>query len=375
MKTPARRVLPLAILLVSLAAVAAPAWSQESYGVGHQSMREKRDAARAAKQAAEKGAVEAPPLYPLATRVSPETKATRNGLKHLQALQETYQAGDVAATIAAANAIAADPASNAYEKSFAYQVAGNAASNGGDDAAAVDYFGKALATNGLDNNNHYTVMFNLAVVQYGMDQNEQALQTIDRFLAETKSDKIESQNLRGGILVALERYADAAALYSGLLAAHPDDRTLRMNAVAAYQAADQMDKATELLAQAQAKGQLADADEYRALYITYINADRDKDAIAVIDDGFAKGVLQASPAMAKDYMVLGQRAYYNDDDPTAIEMYKRAASMADNGDAALNLAKIYAEAGRKAEAKVAAQQALDQGIADPADARKLLGGG
>ena len=72
---------------------------------------------------------------------------------------------------------------------------------------------------------------------------------------------------------------------------------------------------------------------------------------------------------------MGQRAYYNDDDATAIEMYKRAASMADNGDAALNLAKIYAEAGRKAEAKVAAQQALDQGIADPADARKLLGGG
>jgi predicted Zn-dependent protease len=139
---------------------------------------------------------------------------------------------------------------------MAYQLAGSASADNGDDAGAAGYFEKALAANSLDNNNHYTVMYNLAVVQYGLEQNDKALQTLDRFLAETKSDKPEAQNLRGGILVALERYDDAGKLYGELLAKHPDDKTIRMNAVAAYQQADQPDKAVALLADAQAKGQL-----------------------------------------------------------------------------------------------------------------------
>ena len=375
MKMPSRRSLTIAVALATMVAIAAPAFAQESYGVGRQSMREKRDAARAAKKAKEGSKQEVAAQYPQATRQEPEAEASRNGLKKLQALQESFQSGDSAAALVAARGIFDDAGSNAYEKSFAYLVAGNAASNEGDEEAAADYFAKALSTGGLDNNNHYTVMFNLAVVQYGLDRYDAALKTLDQYLAETRTDKPEAQSLRGGLLVALERYTDAAALYTQLLQQHPDDRTLRMNAVAAYQAADQMDKAAELLANAQAGGQLTEPNEYRALYVTYINSDRDKDAIAVIDDGIAKGILKPSPELAKDYMVLGQRAYFNEDDATAIEMYKRASAMASDGEALLNLAKIYAEGGRKAEARAAAQQALDKGVKDPADARKLLGGG
>jgi len=372
MKMPSRRSLMIALALSTMVAIAAPAWAQEDYGVGRQSQREKRDAARAAKKGDQPEVVQ---QYPLATREAPEAKASRKGLKSLQALTETFQAGDSAATLAAARAIYDSADSNPYEKAFAYQVAGNAAANEGDNATAAAMFTQALAANGLDNNNHYTVMFNLAVTQYGEDQFEPALATLDRFLSETKADKPEITALRGGLLMSLERYTDAAALYAAELAKHPDDRTLRMNAVAAYQANDQMDKAAELLAAAQANGQLTEPNEYRALYVTYINSDRDKDAIAVIEQGMASGVLKPDPDLAKDFMVLGQRAYYNDDDATAIEMYKRAASMAADGEAALNLAKIYAEAGRKAEAKAAAQEALDKGVKDPADARKVLGGG
>ncbi|HEY0310306.1 MAG TPA: tetratricopeptide repeat protein [Luteimonas sp.] len=369
MKMPSRRSLMTAAALATMVAVAAPAWAQE-YGVGRQSMREKRDAARAAKKGAKQQ--EVVQQYPGATREEPEASASRNGLKKLQALQETFAAGDAAATLAAARAIYDDAGSNAYEKAFAYQVAGNAAANEGDSATAADLFAKALATNGLDNNNHYTVMFNLAATLYGEDKYAEALAVLDRFIAETKADKPEVYSLRGGLLMSLDRYADAAALYTEQMALHPDDRTLRMNAVAAYQSNDQFDKAAELLAAALDKGQLTDANEYRALYVTYINSDRDKDAIAVIEKGMASGVLQAGPDLAKDFMVLGQRAYFNEDDATAIEMYKRAASMAADGEASLNLAKIYAENGRKEEARAAAQAALDKGVKDPADARKLL---
>jgi tetratricopeptide (TPR) repeat protein len=364
-----------AVALIA-AFAAAPAMAQEDYGnVGSQSMRAKRDAERAKQKAEQKASAPAPAQYPQATRQEPETIATKEGLKKLQDVQKLYEAQDYAGTIAKANAIAADAASNPYEKAFAYQLAGSAAAADGDDAAAARNFEQALAAGGLDNNNHYTVMYNLAVTQYGLGQNDKALQTLDRFLSETKSDKPEAQKLRGGILVALERYDEAGKLYDGLLAAHPDDKGIRMNAVAAYQQANQPDKAVALLADAQAKGQLTEASEYRALYVSYINADKDKQALAVIDDGIAKGVLQPGPDLAKDYMVLGQKAYYASDLATAIQMYGKAAPMAADGEAALNLAKIYAEDGKKAEASAAAQQALDKGVKDTAAAKKLLGGG
>jgi hypothetical protein len=363
-----------AVALVFAFAVPLTAHAQEDYGVGATSLRAKRDAAKKAAQAEKGEDVTTPALYPQATRAEPEAKASRNGLKRLQKLQEAYQKQDDAEVLKLSAEITGDAASNAYEKAFAYQLAGSAASNQGDQAAAAGDFAKAVEANGLPNNDHYTAMFNLAVTQYGLDRFPDALATLDRFLAETKTDKPEAMSLKGGILMNMERYDDAAALYSGLLAAKPDDRTLRMNAVAAYQNANQPEKAVALLAEAQAKGLLTTKDEYRALYVSYINADRDKEAGKVVEDGVAKGILQPSPELAKDYMVLGQKAYYADDTATAIAMYQKAAPMAADGEAALNLARLYAEAGRNAEAKAAAQQALDKGVKDTAGAKKIVAG-
>ena len=144
---------------------------------------------------------------------NPEERASRNGLKKLQKLQDLFEKEDYAGTIALAQEVGNDPDANAYEKGFAWLLAGNAASSTGDDAQSATFFQNALATNGLDNNNHYTVMYNLAAVEYGLEQYQQALDTIDRFLTETKTDKPEGQGLKGGLLVALERYDDAARLY------------------------------------------------------------------------------------------------------------------------------------------------------------------
>lgn len=342
-------------------------------------MREKRDARLAQlrgsdKQDDETASSSSASLYPLATRVEPEAQASRAGTKRLQAISDAYEAGKYDQAIALAVEVGNDPESNAYEKSFAYQVAGNAAAGSDKDAAAADFFAKAIAANGLNNNDHYTVMYNLTATQYGLNQNEQALKTLDRFLAETKSEKLEMQKLRGGILMQLDRNAEAAELFGKLIAAHPDDKTLRLNAVAAYQQAEQPDKAMALLADANAKGMLSSANEYRALYVSYINADRDKEALALIDEGIAKGVVEPGPDLAKVYMVIGQKAYYADNMTAAIDMYKRAAPIASDGEASLNLAKILFDTGKKAEAKVAAQQALEKGVKDAAQAKRLIGG-
>lgn len=340
-----------------------------------QSKREKMEAIRAKQRGeAPDKAVQAETLYPKATREQPDARPTRSGAKALKDVQQAFEAGDYARTIALAGEVAADEDANAYDKSFAWLFAGNAASSNGDDAMAAKFFQNALAANGLDNDNHYTVMFNLAAVQYGLDQYQQALDVIDRYIAETGTDKVEARTLRGGLLIALERYDEAARLYEEQLAAHPDDKNVMMNAVAAYQQAGQDDKAMALLGDAHARGMFSTPNEYRALYVSYINSDRDAEALAVIEEGLAKGVIQQDAQLARDYMVLGQKAYYDGDDARAIEMYQRAAPIADNGEAALNLAKIYSDAGRKAEAAAAARQALDKGVREPEQARTLLGG-
>lgn len=70
---------------------------------------------------------------------------------------------------------------NAYDKAFAYSMAGNAAANMNDQAKAATYFGKAVDANGLDNDSHYATMYNLAIIQYGEEKYADALATIDRF--------------------------------------------------------------------------------------------------------------------------------------------------------------------------------------------------
>ena len=374
MKTLSPRILRPALLAVAVALVL-PIASAPSWAAGQESMtlQGKREAARKARESKDKAENTAAAQYPQATREEPEASASRRGLKALQELVETYNAGDTAKTAAAALAIATAADSNAYEKAFAYQIAATAVSGAGDDAKGAEYFAKAIEANGLGNNDHYTAMLNLAVVQYGAGEFPQALATIDRFLAETKSQKPEALNLRGGALMGMERYADAAAVYAAQVAASPEDKVARMNAVAAYQQAGQDDKAVALLADAQAKGQLADANEYRALYVSYLNSERDKDALKVIDEGLAKGILKEGPELARAFMIIGQNAYYVEDEATALAMYTRAAPMADNGEAALNLAKLHSEAGNKAKAKAAAELALSKGVKDTAQAKRLAG--
>lgn len=320
-----------------------------------------------AKQAEEK-----PALYPNATRTSPEAKSSGKMIKNLQALQERFEKQDMAGVMAKAEEIVVMPAANAYDKSFAYSMAANAAAEQDDQAKAADYFRKAVEANGLDNNSHYTTMYNQAVIEFGLEKYTEALATMDRFMAESKSEKPEHMSFRAGILANLERHDEAAAIYRELIAKNPADKRILMNAVAALQNADKFEDANVLLEGAYKRGMLTESRELRALYIGYMNASRWDDTKKVIEDGLAKGLLQAGPELARDYQVLAQNAYADDKIPLAIELYGKAAPMAADGEAYLNLAKVLEYSDRKADAKAAAQKALDKGIKKPDEAKRIL---
>jgi tetratricopeptide (TPR) repeat protein len=371
---------PLTIALAAaiglLVAVPAHAQQDPTATTRTKSMREQREARRAelgqTKKDEAKPEEQKPAAYPNASRVAPEAKASGKMVKNLQDLQALYEKQDNAGVIARAEQIAAMPAAGAYEKSFAYSLAGNAAADMDDQAKAAEYFAKAVAANGLDNDSHFNTLYNLAVLQYGEEKYAEALATMDRFLAETKSAKPEHAGLRAGILANLGRNDEAAAIYKDLVAKNPTDKRVLMNAVAALQGADKFDQANVLLEDAYKRGMLTETKEIRALYIGYMNAQRWADAQKVIEDGVAKGVLQSGPDLARDYQVLAQNAYVDDKIPLAIDLYSKAAPMAADGEAYLNLAKVLEYGGKKAEAKAAAQKALDKGIKKPDEAKGIL---
>lgn len=313
-----------------------------------------------------------PPQYPNATRQVPEGKVSPKLVKQLQALQQSYEKGDWIDVMAKADALVTNPAAENYEKSYSYSMAGNAAANADDMARAAGYFSKAIEANGLDNDGHYSTMYNLAVIQYNEEKYADALATIDRFLDETKAEKPEYLSLKAGALGELNRPNEAATIYAQLVAKNPDDKRVLMNAVAALQNAEKFPAATKLLEDAYARGMLSEARELRALYVSYINVNRFEDAQRVIEAGVEKGTLVPGNELAKDYQVLAQNAYLDDKIPLAIELYKRAASMASDGEASLNLAKVLDYAGKKAEAKTAAKQALEKGVKKPEDANRIL---
>ena len=125
-----------------------------------------------------------------------------------------------------------------------------------------------------------------------------------------------------------------------------------------------------LVNELRAAGQLTDEREYRQLYAAYLNTDgKEKQAIAVINEGLQKGVLKGD---FQTYLALAQSYYFTDQPTQAIDAYRKAAPLAPNGEAYLNLARLLWQEDRIPEAKEAARQAQAKGVKNAADVKKIL---
>ena len=89
----------------------------------------------------------------------------------------------------------------------------------------------------------------------------------------------------------------------------------------------------------------------------------------MLTEGLDKGILKGD---YRTYASLAQAYYFSDQYEKAIEFYGKAAPLDDDGSTYLNLAKALSNEGRDAESKAAAQKALDKGLSNPEEARKLL---
>lgn len=368
--------------------------------------RERHDRRTAEREArASEAEEEAPAKYPQATRQSPEKDVPSDARKQVNEMITAYNEDDFAKARELSAALMASGSSSTYIRALAAQIGAQAAYDLDDVPGAVALLKQAVEANGLDNNGHYDSMFLLAQLQIQQGDDAAGLATLDRLISETKSEDPQKLILKGNTLYNMERYPEAAEAVKAALAASespdpswtqllvgiyfeldqpeeaarvaeeilakdPGNKRMQLNLASIYLQADQMDKAAAVLERVRASGALESEQEYRQLYATYLNMDgRESQAIAVIEEGLSKGILKPNHEV---YLALAQSYYYTDNDAKAIEFYTKAAPLDDDGDTYLNLARVLWQADRIAEAKRAAQQAIDKGIGNPEEARKIL---
>ena len=347
----------------------------------------------------------APARFPQAKRPEPVAKASAKNAARLKKMFDAYDQDDAATVVQIADEVIGDASANAYERAVAARIAGATQLNA-DDARAMAYFRRAVELDGLPNNDHFESMLLLAQLQLQSEDYTASLATADRFLAESGSQEPEHLVVKGNALYRLERYPEAAAalkqavqaspqpkadwmqllmgvyadmdqpaeaakIAEELSAKNPNDTSVQMNLASIYMQNEQPDKAAAVLEKLRAGGMLKTERDYRNLYALYLNTQgREKDAVAVIDEGLQKGLLKPD---YQTYNAQAQAYWFSEQPARAIEAYRKAAPLAPDGETYLNLARALNNEGRAAEAKDAARQALAKGVKKPEDANRIIG--
>lgn len=388
------------VLAVAVAAVLAfGAVSQANAQSAAQQRRAEREASKGGKESKKEVS------YPEATRKEPSTKASSKATPKLQKMMKLYDADKTAEARAAADEIIANESFNAYDRAFAAQIAAQLAYESDDTNGAIAYLDKVLGFDGLDNNGHYNSMLMKAQLQLQEDKYTDGLATIERFLTETKSQNPEHLVVKGNALYRMEKYPEAAAVLKQAVEASPEprsdwqqllmaayaesgqgdqaiamaekvaakspgDKRAQMNLVAVYLQSDKYEQAAATLEKLRAAGQFTEDRDYRQLYATYLNSDgKEKQAADVIKEGLDKGILKPDH---QAYLALAQSYYFSEQPGPAIDAYKKAAPLDDDGETYLNLARLLWQEDRIPEAKEAAKQAVAKGLKKPDDAKKIL---
>ena len=207
-------------------------------------------AARRAREQAKNPAANIPQKYPKATRESPKQAGEPALARTLNSLIELQgKEGVDAEIIAKADSILGNSRANAFDKSTAAYLAGSAAMSldSKDNATPARYFRQAIELGGLDNNNHYLAMLQLAQVLDADGKHEEALTWVDRFLSETQSDDSTALAIKNQVLLSMDKPELALEFLEKQAAAKPDDTRMQMNLASTYLEAGKEAQAIALL--------------------------------------------------------------------------------------------------------------------------------
>lgn len=336
--------------------------------------------------------------YPESERESPRANVPQRLQRPLNAFIDKAQGDepDPNVTLSEGQALADRENAAGYTRALVYRLMADAAMENDDYTSAIAYVQKAIDENALSNNEHFNSMRLLAQLQAQEEQYDAALATLDRFVAESASTNPDDRSLRAQLLMQAERpqeaiadlealiastpepkeqwfgillaaYADteqydkAAVVAERMLALNPTDKRRIFNAAGIYVELEQYDRAAALLETARSQNLLTENSDYRQLYQLLAAIEgREDEMIAVIEEGLQRQILQPDSQL---YLAVAQ-AYYFRDEPNiekAIENFRLAAPLAENGDVYVTLGQVLANEDRFAEAKAAIEQALAKG--------------
>ncbi|MBX3727531.1 MAG: tetratricopeptide repeat protein [Xanthomonadales bacterium] len=344
--------------------------------------------------------------FPNATRTEPARRTGERTMRQIVTAFDAMNADNNERARTTFESLKGNRALTDYERSLVHQGLGQIAYESEDLDGAIAEWNQALAANGLGNNDHYRLLYQIAQLQMSEEQYAQALLTLDRYMTETRDAGHEPQALMGNALYRMERYDEAVAALDRAIAIKADDPTLfelkmaslyekedyngaarvleemvrrwpdepkhRINLAQMYIQADNYDRALEILQTAQREGRLTQADHWRQLYQLLSYADQPGEAAAAIEQGLAAGTL---PADAATLRALGDNLYRAEQVDKAILAYGRAAEQtADSGQLDQQRGHLLVEQERYAEAKEALTRALAKGnLDDEGMAYVLLG--
>lgn len=345
--------------------------------------------------------------YPDATREEPGERAGQRLGPQINRMNDAMGRDQFDRVIEIAEGIVANDRANAYERSISYQFLGAAHIEEDDYASALRYFKRAVEENGLPNNSHFQLMLQIVQLHFAEDEYDEAIAALDDFIAQSGSKRPEHTALRGNILYRMDRFEDAAAALRAAIEAsdepnsswqqllmaslaemeqpeeaariaeeivrrNPNDKSALMNLASIYVQADMTDKAAQVLADARGRGLLTEARDYQTLYRLYLNIEGSElAAVEIIKEGLERQILTPNHEV---YNIMGQAYYFADKPAEAIEAYRQAVPFAENGETALNLARVLYNEDRFGEAISAARSALDKGgLRRPGDAWIIIG--
>lgn len=364
--------LALVLLPMSVALVQAQAPSRVPRG-GVENPETQTNKQKKAAAAAAAAAAKEVQLFPMATRQSPAqigSPAVSKEVATLFALKDANTPEDE--LIAKADAIIANPKAMPFDKSAAGYIAAYAwqAKDTDHYTNAIKYIEGAINDNGLSNNTHYQLMLQLAQILQSEEKYAEALTYADRYLAETKSDDQRAYTIKAQVMLATDKPEAAAAALEQLLVKKPNDKKLMWNLISVYSQAGNDAKAGQMFDKLRSAGLLTENKDYDMAFRLLANLEgRDKDAMAVIDEGLKKGILVPTTEV---YSFQGLNYYQDEKFPQAIEAWSKGAPLAKNGELYLNVAKLQVEQSRWAEAKAAAKSAMDKGVKRTGDVWQII---
>jgi hypothetical protein len=348
-------------------------------------------------------------LYPSATRPEPKQEGATELQKLRSQMITAYEKKKDKEALDAAIQLKQDPKASAYDKAIATQILAISASNKDNDnhSEIIPLLEEVVELNALENDLHYSLMFELAQRHLMLQNYEDALDFATKFEKETKSEKVAIYRVKGNALYRLKKPKEAivelekvraidksdAAITAMLARAYSDigdtkkaaeiakesaqstgnDKASRLNLAITYRDAKDFTNAADVVDDLRKNNQLSEERDYLVAMNVYTGMkNREADTAAVMQEGLDKGVVKGT---ANHYNILAEAYYYSNLDNNitkAIAAWQKAAPLDKKGSTYLNLAIVHCQEQMWQACKTSAQKAIEKGGINAADAKQQI---